>query len=155
MSKVTIFMYPNLTGFEAGRLVYYWRGETDALKSKITFGLFNFTTGIPDSAGKTTWLRNKANFDSVAPRIVVSTAINAKLKPADAALLWQLLDGVVLAMSGLGVTPSRWDLGVESTLEAAQEFGASLESSSWIKPVLIGVGALVLYNLFLAPSARR
>jgi hypothetical protein len=149
------FEYANLTGFEAGRLAYYWRGETDALKSKITFGLFRFTTGIPTSAHKEKWLRDKANFDVVAPRIVVSAAINQKLKPSDAALFWQLLDNVVLPMSGLATTPSRWDLGVESAVEAATEFGTRFEQSSWLMPALYIAGGLLLYNTFFAPSARR
>lgn len=144
--------YPNLTGLYAGQLTTYWKNETDRLQSKIVFG--PFSTGIPDSAHKDAWLRAKQNFDATAPRLVVKVPFTGRFSQSDAVLFWDLLDKLVLPMNGLAQTPSRFDLGVESTIEAATEFGQSFESSSWIKPALVIAGGLLLYNVFFAPARR-
>lgn len=121
--------WPNLTGAFAQKLVDYWLSEADKVAGHVA--------KIPESSIRTSWQRQVNVLRALRPQVV--KAEPHKLLPVSVAVLvWTTIDGVYLPLRGLAETATKWDLIVESVVEAVQEVGGGTK-----KLLAIVAGALV------------
>lgn len=110
----TDILWPNLTGFFAGKLIDFWLAEAARLKPHVA--------GIPSTAIRTAWLR--AVDILASQRGPAAAALPHALLPVpQTVLIWTSIDQVVLPLQGLLDTPTKWELLQESIVETVHDLG--------------------------------
>lgn len=123
----------------------------------------------------THWLRARSNFDAQNPMLVPGFSpqkiTSGEVYPRNEEL-WGYADDYVIARGAAGVVPFKFDLIVESILEAVKELPQTVRdamnavvpdlSLSWLDDLkeiskwgAIGGGLFMLYWYVLKPNARR
>lgn len=130
---------------------------------------------LRDSFVKTAhWLRAKRDFDAqnpmVKPGFAPQKLVSTEVYPHNEEL-WGYADDYVIARGAAGVVPTKFDMAVESIVEAIKELPANVRAAmnavvpalslSWldefreiIKWTSIGGGLFMLYWYVLRPKAR-
>lgn len=159
--------YPNLSGEYALRLIKYWVNESQRVLDKTGSSTTGLTSGkagqviarqlFGSEAHFLSWERAVIRLRSMIAIRTSAAAHGKRIMPEDQAkILWDNLDGVVLPMKAIEMTPSEWEL-----FESSVSWPGWLprppglpDLGKWMKIAMYGTVAYLAYSV-LGKSRRR
>jgi hypothetical protein len=149
--------FPRLSGTYALDMLKYWDAEVQKVADHYVRQ--GNIAGLP--AGYKDWMFKLAALQKykalMAPAMM--SAGNTWVANDVAHQVWNLTSGVMLPMRGISETPTPWKYGMASIAEASAELAKFVKDipknvwnaifPPWLFPVMLGVGAIYVYNNFL------